>query len=238
MDDPGSLRLAAGELACERIDERVAACPAPGWTTSPAGLSTTTQMLVLLDDWHLGGLVLIDRIGFGGELTSSPPSSRKLFARATPSTSAPASTARSAAARDPSASARNLSRRVPAAVDGNLQRAATSSVRRGGLGWRSAATSAASRITTPTTMKLSARLNAGHHLTSMKSVTWPEPDPIEEVRHASADQQPERRRKHRMPRARACEEHEHPDHRQPAVTAVTNTVALEKSPNAMPEFCT
>ena len=56
-----------------------------------------------------------------GELDSSPPASRKLFGRATPSTSAPASTARSAAAREPSCVARKRSSRSPAAPTGTRQ---------------------------------------------------------------------------------------------------------------------
>ena len=55
---------------------------------------------------------------------------------------------------------------------------------------------------TPMTMKVSARLNAGQKRRSRKSVTWPMPQPVDEVAEAAADQQAERDRQHRMPRAR------------------------------------
>src|SRR5438067_11301855 len=117
----------------------------------------------------------------------------------------------------------------------DLHRAATSSERRGGFGARSAATSAASRIATPTTMKLSARLNAGHHFRSMKSVTWCRRmrstrfDTLPPISSPSAAgrtgwREPERAKKTTIHTT------------APAVTTVTTAVALEKRPKAMPEF--
>ena len=43
----------------------------------------------------------------------------------------------------------------------------------------------------------------------------PEPDAVDEVRDAAADQQAERGRQHRVARAGAREEDEHPDDRDP-----------------------
>src|SRR4051794_27217569 len=118
-----------------------------------------------------------------------------------------------------------------------VHRAATSSVRRGGRGERSAATSAVRRIATPTTMKLSARLNAGHHLRSMKSVTWwsrtrstrfERLPPISRPSAAGSTgwREPDRAKK-RSIQATAM----------PVIT-VTTAVALENRPNAIPEFWT
>ena len=106
----------------------------------------------------------------------------------------------------------------PPPAGGTLHRAATSSVRRGGRGSRSAATSAASRIATPITMKLSARLNAGHQPQVDEVRDVMQPDPVDEVRDAAADQQPERRREHRVARARAREERRASRRRRCAVT--------------------
>ena len=62
-------------------------------------------------------------------------------------------------------------------------------------------------------------------------------DPVDEVREAAADQQAERGRQHRVARARAREEDEHPDDGDRGDER-HDDVALEKSPKAMPEFCT
>ena len=70
----------------------------------------------------------------------------------------------------------------------------------------SAATSVASRIATPRTMNVSARLNAGHHdeVDEVRHVA--ETHPVGEVRDAAADQQAERSRHHRVSGAGAREE--------------------------------
>ena len=107
----------------------------------------------------------------------------------------------------------------------------------GRRGFASAATSAPSRIATPITMKLSARLNAGHQPKSRKSVTWPSRtrsarfETLPPISRPSAAgitgwRAPERAKKTSI---------------QPtaiAVSTITTAVADENSPNAMPEFCT
>ena len=64
-----------------------------------------------------------------------------------------------------------------------------------------------------------------------------EADAVDEVREAAADHEAERGRQHRMPRARAAKKTSI-QATATAVRTITTAVALEKSPNAIPEFCT
>ena len=192
------------------------AWPAPGWTTSPAGLSTTSRC------------------------SSSQTIARLRRAAATAPARAPSATLDLLAAREPvalrrarrrrrarpprpparpprasrAASARKRSSRSPAASAArHLHRAATSSVRRGGRGLRSAATSAAEQdrdadhdeAVGEVERRPPAEVDEVGHVA--------QPDPVDEVREAAADQQAERGGQHRMARAGAGEEDDHPDDR-------------------------
>ncbi len=64
-----------------------------------------------------------------------------------------------------------------------------------------------------------------------------EADAVDEVREAPAEDEPEPDRQHRVARAGAGEEDEHPGDARP-VSAITIVVAVGKKPNAIPEFWT
>ena len=239
MDDPGPLRLATAELVSERIDEGVRRVARARVDDEPCGLVHDQHMLVLPSDRQLGALVRINTgSGSSANVTSSPPSRRWLFGRATPSTSAPASTARSPAAREPSASARNLSSRVPAAAAGTFTErrrracgaAAGCTVGRDERGEQDHDTDddeAVGQIEDPERPPV--------HVDEVGHV--PDPHAVEEVRQAAADHKPERRREDGMARAeRAKNASIHTI--AAAVTTTTTEVAPENNPNAMPVFWT
>ena len=177
VDDPRALRLAAARR-CPRARRRACrrACPAPAWTTSPAGLSTTARC---------SSCQTIARRG-GGSARRRPPARREQDAL--PALEPVALRPRRGRRRErrprprarrrrgePTCVARKRSSRSPAASGGTVssrrQRAATSRCRVGGAARGRRRSARASRIATPMTMKLSARLNAGHQPKSMKSVT-------------------------------------------------------------------
>ena len=65
-----------------------------------------------------------------------------------------------------------------------------------------------------------------------------QPDAVGEVREAAAEHEPERHGQHRMPRARAREERDHPRHRDACQDDHDRTSHSRSSPNAIPEFWT
>src|SRR5918911_4448490 len=143
--------------------------------------------------------------------TSSPPLRRWLFGRAAPSTStAPSPTNRSATARDPTdgSPARKRSSRSPAAASGT---------RRRGVGHALPAPRLAfgedqrDEQDPDSDDDEAVREVEGRPEAQVEEVRHvPEPHPVDEVRDAAADNEPERDGQDRMPRAGAGEEPEHP----------------------------
>ena len=80
VDDAGPLRARRPRRAAASASTSVpVACPAPGWTTSPAGLSTTSRCSSSYDDPQASGSGASERArprSAAGSSTSSPPSSR------------------------------------------------------------------------------------------------------------------------------------------------------------------
>src|SRR5579862_5367214 len=176
VDDARALRVTAAELPHERIDERVAAMTGAGMDDEAGGLVDHQQVLVLPDDARRRrGRNRLGSLGLLGELhllASGEPVALHARDSVDDRTAGDRALGRSARAeRRGEEPVEPLAGRV--GRHAQLQRAATSSRRRGGFGARSAANSAARSIATPTTMNVSARLNAGQYLKSMKSVTWP-----------------------------------------------------------------
>src|SRR5947207_5231815 len=139
----------------------------------------------------------------GSSSTSSPPSSLWLFGRGAPSTrTPPASSSRSAAARDPTSGrpARKRSSRVPAAPLGTRRRvsdaprAARIAVRRDEGGQQDPDPDDDEAVR-EVERRPEAQVEEVGHVA--------EPDPVDEIRDAAADQQAERRRQHRVPSAGA-----------------------------------
>ena len=161
VDDPRPLGIAAGERPASPWTSVPVACPAPGWTTSAGRLVDDEQVLVLVRDPQVERLGLRDRRRLRrvlGELDLLPAGEPVALGPRPPSTEHGAGGEqplgrRARADPDP---ARKRSSRSPAADSGT--RRGRDTRRRGP---RSAATRAPSRIATPITMKLSARLNAG-----------------------------------------------------------------------------
>src|SRR5262249_48757019 len=150
--------------------------------------------------------------GGGVSSTSSPPRNRQDFARATPSTSTPASITRAADAREPTWEATNASRREPDALSGTRtrRRALTGSVE-------------------PTPVRRDEREQQDRDADDDEAVGEverrpelqieevrhvPEPDAVDEVRHAAADDEAQRNREDGMARSGAGEEQEHPADRE------------------------
>ena len=219
--------------------------PAPGWTTTPAGLSTTRRCSSsqTTSSAISSGSRSLPRRGCTATSSCSPPASRKLLARAVPSTrTCPASTRRSASAREPTSGrpARKRSSRAPAASEGTGTFRTGFSVRgreRRRRGSRSEATIAPSRTATPTTMKMSARLKAGQKVKSRKSVTCPRrtrstrfarlpPRTSPSPTGSTGWRAPERAKKTSIQAIAS------------PVSAITIVVAVGKNPNAIPEFWT
>src|ERR687888_1684295 len=147
----------------------------------------------------------------GSNATSSPPASRWLFARATPSTStAPPPTSRSAAARDPTegSPARKRSSRSPAAASGTRRRSVghALSAPRLAVGEDQREEQDPDPDDDEAVREIEGRPEA--QVEEVRDV--PEPDAVDEVRDAAADHEPERDGQDRVPRARAGEEAEHP----------------------------
>jgi hypothetical protein len=171
VDDAGPLRVAAGDLAGEGVDERPARVTRTGVHDEAGRLVDHEQVLVLQHDLRLRRR-RNDGRGHGFRELDLLAACEPVALRACdtvderPRLDRPLRRAARAQLRREESVEPLARRRL-----GDLHRAATSSVRRGFFGARSAATRAASRIATPTTMKLSARLNAGHHFRSTKSVT-------------------------------------------------------------------
>src|SRR5436190_9644023 len=192
------------------------ACPRPGWTTRPAGLSTTsrcsssygTASSIACGSW-------LGRGGEGGSNSScSPPASLWLFARARPSTrTTPSPSRRSATAREPTSArpARNWSRRRPAACSGT--RSSVTNVPgtpRLALGGDQRRQQDADTDHDEAVGEVERRPVA--QVEEVGDV--PQPHPVEEVREAAADHEPERDRQYRVPRAGTREEDEHPRDRR------------------------
>src|SRR5580765_386175 len=169
------------------------ACPGAGCTTRPAGLSTTSRCSSSYGTTRFiscGSSVLARGAG-GSNSSSSPPSSLWLFARDRPSTSTPPLlTRRSASAREPISGncERKRSSRSPADSGGTCRRVT------GGL--------------RPARLALGERErgeeddDAGHDEAVGEVERRPpaqveevcdvaEPHPIEQVRHAASDHEPE-----------------------------------------------
>ena len=79
---------------------------------------------------------------------------------------------------------------------------------------RSARTSALKSTATPTTMNMSARLNAGQASRSRKSVTLPEAHAVDQVRDAAAEDEAQPHGQHGMAPPGAREEPDHQAHRE------------------------
>ena len=117
VHDAAALRLAAARLGTERVDKGAGRVPGSGMDDEARGLVDHEQVLVLPHDRRLGGRRR-GRWHLVANENCLAPVSRKLFGRACPSTSAPAATARSAAAREPRCPARKRSSRSPTASTG------------------------------------------------------------------------------------------------------------------------
>ena len=216
------------------------ACPAPGCTTSPAGLSTTSTCSSSHTIRGSAGGGAPTGAARRGELDLLPARAAGSSSRARrrPRARPPRPLARrrrasrvarrgnGRAARPPPPAAPTFTRRSRRRASGAAAPAS-----------RSAATSAASRIATPMTMKLSARLNAGHQPRSMKSVTW-----RSRIRSTRFERLPPTSN----PSAAGRTGWRAPDRAKnttiqttaAAVTNVTIAVAPAKKPKAMPEFWT
>ena len=188
--------------------------PAPGWTTTPAGLSTTSrcsssQATRRSISSAAGGA------GSGGSstTTSSPPSSRWLFARRSPSTST-APCGDQPLGERPRADLGTHGERTIEAL--GLRGAKAESGQRHAAGASRGRRRRAPRTGSrrPTTMKTSARLNAGQKRRSRKSVTWPSRTRSSRLATLPPSTKPSATGSTGMAGARAGEEDEHPEHRE------------------------
>src|SRR3954452_21400219 len=173
--------------------------PPAGWTTSPDGLSTTRRCS---SSYARRSSRCSRCSGCGApgpaNSTSPPPCKRHDFARVSPSTLTPAAITRSAAAREPTCVATNASSRAPAASSGTRTRRTIC----GGEGDQQDADADDDEAV--------GEVERGPVLEVQEVGDVPEAHAVDEVRHAAADHEPERDRKHRMPRSRAREEEQHP----------------------------
>ena len=168
-----------------------------------------------------GRLGLVGRLGLGLQAARREPPPRPpgggSSAAPSPSTStAPPAMSRSAAAREPTSSCSDRIAVEPQArgrlryVKRDQERNVEAPWRRRGL--RSPASIVPSSNTTPTMMQTSAMLKAGHQRRSRKSVTWPSRTRSARFETLPPIKQAERDGQHRMARAAAREEHQHPHH--------------------------
>ena len=194
---PCALRLAAADDR-RRARRRASRSRArrPAWTTSPAGLSTTARCSSSYASGGRSGAGTASGADVGGDGDRSRrpragSSSAAAARRRAPRPQRPARPPRASrrARRGtgraaPPAAARWTADRTwaarssesPAETVAMRPRTPLSGRRRGGASGAAAAvgaTSVTSRIATPSTMKVSARLNAGHQPRSRKSVTCP-----------------------------------------------------------------
>src|ERR671924_1680841 len=188
------------------------AWPGDGWTTTPAGLSTTrrwSSSYAIRSSTSSGASC---GVASGGSYsTSSPPPSRRLLGAGSPSTATrPVSSSRSAAARVPISgrSARNRSSRSPAALSGTVTRAR----------------SVAARLPVGEEQRPDEDRHPGDDEAVREVERRPvakieeirdmaEPDAVGEVRRAPAEEEAERDGKDRVPASRARKEDEHPGDR-------------------------
>ena len=105
VDDPRPVLVAAGGVVARAGRARASRVwwPVPGWTTTPAGLSTTSRCSSSQTTSRSISSASSGPASAGSSTTtSSPPSSRWLFARGSPSTrTAPSAISRSASDREP-----------------------------------------------------------------------------------------------------------------------------------------
>ena len=218
----GRCRAAPGLAACEL--RRAATCtsvpsawPAPGWTTTPAGLSTTSRCSSSQTTAARGGSGSArSRLRGSSSSSSSPPASRWLFGRGAPSTSTRRrDSALRRRARADVGARRGSGRAARPRASQDVDRAATSSGRRGAGGLRrSASDERNEQDHDADDDEAVGEVERGPPAEVEEVGHVPEPDAVGEVREAAADQQAERRRQHRVPRARAREEHDHPARRR------------------------
>src|SRR5215208_7332242 len=147
--------------------------------------------------------------------TSSPPASRKLFARRTPSTLiAPAASRRSASARDSISGrpARKRSSLSPAASSGTRSRSVGDRVRSSRLApvGREQGHEQDHDARDDEGVR---EVESGPEAEVDEVRDVPEPQAVDQVRSAAADQQAQRDGKDRVPRAGTGKEPEHPPHR-------------------------
>ena len=177
--------------ACPRVqsDERAACVARSRVHHEPRGLVHDEHVLVLVRNRHLGARVSTQHtLGLRGELDClSAVEPMALRPRHAVDQRARCDRALRSCAR-PERLCKKLVEARTRRRRGDVHRAATSSVRRGGRGARSVTTSATSRIATPITMKLSARLKTGPPVDVDEVRHVPETDAIEEIRKAATDQ--------------------------------------------------
>src|SRR5437870_2056152 len=143
--------------------------------------------------------------------TSSPPVRRWLFARGDPSTiTAPASTSRSAAARDPTSGsvARKRSSRSPAASSGTRRRSVADAPGAARLAVRGDERREQDRDAHDDEAVREVERGPEAQVEEVGHV--PEPHAVDQVREAAADHEAERDGQERVPSAGAREEREHP----------------------------
>src|SRR5579862_9606593 len=187
------------------------AWPGAGWTTSPAGLSTTRRCSSSYGTARSiasGSSKLVGGAG-GSNSSSSPPASFVLFGRALPSTrTPPPRSSRSAAAREPISGreARKRSRRSPAALSGTSRRVTAATAARNMLRGEERAEQDRDADDDEAVGEVE-----GGTVAEVEEVgDVAEPHAIQEVRRAPADHEPECDGQHRMPGARSHEEQQHP----------------------------
>ena len=162
VDDPGPVVVAAGRVELEQpVHERSRRVAGARVNDEAGGLVDDEEVLVLPDDVEIHRLgrertarrgQLDDDVLPALEPVALRPAARRRRARRRPAIS------RSASPREPISGARRERAVEPPASGARKRRVANSA---GGASLRSAPASAAKRIATPTTMKVSARLNAG-----------------------------------------------------------------------------
>jgi hypothetical protein len=148
--------------------------PAPGWTVSPAGLSTTTNLVVLVEHAEVDGLGRQTSAGtVAGNVIVEPAATRDLATATSPSTVTCPSSQWSASLRPGHLTEHGDDLVDPLAVEllgnGDRQRL------------RHAATN---RTATPNVMEVSARLKTGKFGNAIQSITGPSNSPSPRARRS------------------------------------------------------
>ena len=224
-------RARSGRARASRV-----AWPAPGWTTIPAGLSTTSRCSSSQATWRFIDSASSGGASAGSSTTTSSPPLQPVALRPGLAVDEDCAAGDQPLGERPRAHFRPGGDRAVEAL--GLRGAKSESCQLGGAGASLGRPRQGLRRGGDADDDEDVGEVERGPVTQVEEIRHvAEPDAVDEIRDAAAEHEAERDREYRMSRTGAREEDEHPEHRD-APSARSRRSAREKRPNAIPELWT